>query len=203
MGIDHIEVNTNGVRFGQDIEFLKQCKEAGVDSLYFSFDGLTSDVYMTTCGKDLLQSKLKAIENCAKVGMGVTLVCVVSPNINLDQIGDVIQFAKSKVPTVKGIHFQPHQLLRPVSDQPQGHGPHHHSGPAEGHREADQGRAEGGQLHSHLLLQRALRRQVHVRAHGGRLPVPPDPTGPGSAQGDQGHRHQDQEGDIGPVALHR
>jgi hypothetical protein len=107
MGIDHIEVNTNGVRFGQDIEFLRTCKDAGVDSLYFSFDGMTSDVYMQTCGKDLLQSKLDAVENCAKVGIGVTLVCVVSPNINIDQVGAVIKYAKSKVPTVKGIHFQP------------------------------------------------------------------------------------------------
>jgi uncharacterized radical SAM superfamily Fe-S cluster-containing enzyme len=107
MGIDHIEVNTNGVRFSQDIEYLKACKDAGVDSLYFSFDGMTSEVYMQTCGKDLLQYKLDAVENCAKVGIGVTLVCVVSPNINIDQVGAVIKYAKSKVPTVKGIHFQP------------------------------------------------------------------------------------------------
>jgi uncharacterized radical SAM superfamily Fe-S cluster-containing enzyme len=107
MGIDYIEVNTNGIRLGQDIEFLKSIKEAGVDDLYFSFDGLTGDVYMKTCGKDLLQGKLKAIENCSKVGMGVTLVCVVSPNINQDQIGDVINFAKKWIPTVKGVHFQP------------------------------------------------------------------------------------------------
>ncbi|HSV42538.1 MAG TPA: radical SAM protein [Methanomassiliicoccales archaeon] len=107
MGIDHIELNTNGVRFAQDIEFLKKCKDAGVDSLYFSFDGLKSEIYMATCGKDLLQSKLDTIKNCAKVGMGVTLVCVVSPNINLQYIGDIIKFAKENVPTIKGIHFQP------------------------------------------------------------------------------------------------
>lgn len=107
MGIDYIELNTNGVRLGEDIEFLKAIKEAGVESLYFSFDGLHSDIYMKTCGKDLLQPKLKALENCKKVGMGVTLVVVVSPNINQDRIGEVVQFAKKWVPTVKGIHFQP------------------------------------------------------------------------------------------------
>ncbi len=107
MGIDYIELNTNGVRLGEDIEFLKSIKEAGVESLYFSFDGLHSDIYMKTCGKDLLQAKLKALENCKKVGMGVTLVVVVSPNINQDRIGEVVQFAKKWIPTVKGIHFQP------------------------------------------------------------------------------------------------
>ncbi|MDD1768349.1 MAG: radical SAM protein [Methanomassiliicoccales archaeon] len=107
MGIDYIEVNTNAVRLGQDIEFLKKIKEAGVDSLYFSFDGVTGDVFIKTCGRDLLEAKVKALENCKEVGMGVTLVCVVAPGINLHQVGDVIQFAKKWIPTVKGIHFQP------------------------------------------------------------------------------------------------
>ena len=107
MGIDYIELNTNGVRFAEDPAFLKEVKEAGVESLYFSFDGIHSDIYMKTCGKDLLSSKMKTIENCSKVGMGITLVTVVSPNINQDRIGEVIQFAKKWIPTVKGIHFQP------------------------------------------------------------------------------------------------
>ena len=107
MGIDYIEVNTNGVRFSQDLEFLKKCKGAGMDSIYFSFDGLTSDIYMKTCGKDLLATKLKTIEHCREAGVGVTLVTVVSPDININQIGDLINFAKKNIPTVKGIHFQP------------------------------------------------------------------------------------------------
>ncbi|HPT73944.1 MAG TPA: radical SAM protein, partial [Methanomassiliicoccaceae archaeon] len=41
MGISFIEVNTNGYRLANDIEYLRKLKEAGVDSLYFSFDGLT------------------------------------------------------------------------------------------------------------------------------------------------------------------
>lgn len=107
MGIDFIEVNTNGYRFANDIEYLREVKDAGVDSLYFSFDGLTDDVYMKTCGRNMLDFKLKAIENCREVDMGVTLVTIVSPDINIHQIGDLIKFAKKNIPTVKGIHFQP------------------------------------------------------------------------------------------------
>jgi uncharacterized radical SAM superfamily Fe-S cluster-containing enzyme len=107
MGIDYIEINTNGIRFAEDIEFLRKVKEAGADDLYFSFDGLQGDIYKQTCGRDILAQKLKCIENCEKVGMGITLVTVVSPNINLDRVGEVINFAKSKVPTIKGVHFQP------------------------------------------------------------------------------------------------
>jgi len=39
MGIDYIEVNTNGIRFADDIEYLRAVKEAGVDSLYFPSTG--------------------------------------------------------------------------------------------------------------------------------------------------------------------
>lgn len=107
MGIDHIEVNTNGVRIGNDIDFLKEMKDAGVDALYFSFDGLDPKIYEKTCGEDLLDIKIKALDNCAKVDMGVTLVTVVSPEFNLDKIGEVIEFAKGRIPTIKGVHFQP------------------------------------------------------------------------------------------------
>jgi len=44
MGIDHIELNTNGIRLAEDIGFLRRLKEAGVDELYFSFDGLHGDI---------------------------------------------------------------------------------------------------------------------------------------------------------------
>jgi len=107
MGVDYVELNTNGVRLAKDPAFLRELKEAGVDSLYFSFDGLTPEVYEKTCGKDLLGIKKKALDNCAEVGMGVTLVTVVSPKINLQQVGEIIKFASSRIPTVKGVHFQP------------------------------------------------------------------------------------------------
>ena len=107
MGIEHIEVNTNALRLANDLEYLRSLKEAGADSLYMSFDGLNDEIYEKTCGRPMLDVKKKAIENAAKIDMGVTLVAVVSPNINLDQVGEIIDFAISKVPTVKGVHFQP------------------------------------------------------------------------------------------------
>ncbi|MFP4169690.1 MAG: radical SAM (seleno)protein TrsS [Methanomassiliicoccales archaeon] len=118
MGVDYIEVNTNGVRLGKDIDYLRSIKEAGVDSLYFSFDGVTGDIYEQTCGEDLLEIKKKALENCAEVGMGVTLVTVVSPHINLQQVGDIIQFAKEWIPIIKGVHFQPIAFFGRYPEEP-------------------------------------------------------------------------------------
>jgi 7,8-dihydro-6-hydroxymethylpterin dimethyltransferase len=63
LGFNHVEVNTNGLRLSQDVEFAKELKEAGVSTIYLQFDGLTSDVYKYIRGVDLLDIKMKAIEN--------------------------------------------------------------------------------------------------------------------------------------------
>lgn len=107
MGIEHVEVNTNAVRIAKDIEYLKALKEAGVDDFYMQFDGTKDDIYLQTRGKPLFELKEQAIANCVEVGIGITLVVTVSPNINLDHVGEIIKYAATKVPTVKGVHFQP------------------------------------------------------------------------------------------------
>lgn len=107
MGIEHVEVNTNAVRIAKDIEYLKALKEAGVDDFYMQFDGTKDDIYLQTRGKPLFELKEQAIANCAEVGIGITLVVTVSPNINLDHVGEIIKYAATKVPAVKGVHFQP------------------------------------------------------------------------------------------------
>ena len=108
MGIEHIEVNTNAVRISKDIEYLKKLRDAGVDDFYMQFDGTDDEIYMKTRGKPLFEVKKKAIENCKEVGgIGITLVVTVSPDINLDSVGEIIKFATDNVPVVKGVHFQP------------------------------------------------------------------------------------------------
>jgi len=107
MGVDYIEVNTNGIRLAKDIAYFQRLKESGVDSFYLSFDGVESETYRKKCGVDLLDLKLKAIDNCAKLEVGVVLVPVLIPRVNYDEIGDIIQFAKKKIPVVNSVHFQP------------------------------------------------------------------------------------------------
>lgn len=107
MGVVHLQVNTNGIRIANDIEFLKKMKAAGLDLIYLQFDGITDDIYHVTRGRDIMDIKLRAIENCEKLGIGVLLVPVVIPGLNLHRLGEIIDFAKAHIPTIKGVHFQP------------------------------------------------------------------------------------------------
>lgn len=107
MGFHFIQVNTNGLRIGEDEEFVKELKSAGLDSIFLQFDGTHDVIYQKLRGKKLLATKIKAIENCKKYNLGVVLVPTLVPNVNVNNIGEMIDFAVKRLPTVRGIHFQP------------------------------------------------------------------------------------------------
>ena len=107
MGVVHLQVNTNGIRIANDIEYLRAMKDAGLDLIYLQFDGLDDAIYREIRTRDMLDIKLRAIENCEKLGVGILLVPVVIPGVNLHRIVEIVEFAKAHIPTIKGIHFQP------------------------------------------------------------------------------------------------
>jgi uncharacterized radical SAM superfamily Fe-S cluster-containing enzyme len=107
MGFPHIQVNTNGLKIAEDLSYLRSLKNAGADLIYLQFDGTTDQIYEQIRGKKLCAIKQRAIENCKEIGIGVLLVPTVIPKINLDNIGEIIRFAKQHMPVVKGVHFQP------------------------------------------------------------------------------------------------
>ncbi len=107
MGFEMIQINTNGIRFAKDRDYLARIKENGAGTLYLQFDGVTDDIYLAMRGAALADLKAQAIENCAAVGVGVILVVVLIPGINVQQVGSIIQYAKERMPVVRGVHFQP------------------------------------------------------------------------------------------------
>ena len=111
MGFNHIQINTNGLRFSGDADFARSLADAGATVIYLQFDGLTDSVYKKIRGSELLAMKLRAVERCAELKLGLILVPAIVKNINDSQIGDLIQFAKKWIPVVKGIHFQPMTYL--------------------------------------------------------------------------------------------
>lgn len=105
-GIPHIMVNTNGLRIAKEAEYAISLKENGLDTVYLQFDAVDDEIYAEVRGDKLLRYKMKAIENCAKAGIGVILVPTIGV-LNLHQIKGIIQIAQKWLPTVRGIHFQP------------------------------------------------------------------------------------------------
>lgn len=106
-GFKHVQVNTNGIRISEDLQYAQELKDAGTDLIYLGFDSLTDNVYREIRNRDMFEVKKRCIENCRKTGLGVMLVPVIIRNLNDDQVGDIVKFAKENMPVVKGIHFQP------------------------------------------------------------------------------------------------
>ena len=106
-GCRYVQLNTNGIRLAGDPSYAKSLAEAGLSFVFLQFDGLDDKIYRKLRGRDLLEIKLSAIENCKKAGLGVTLVPVIVPGVNEDAIGEIIRFGAEHSPTVRGVHFQP------------------------------------------------------------------------------------------------
>lgn len=106
-GFTHVQIATNGLRLARKEELPKQLKEAGLNTVYLSFDGVTPEPYIASRGKDLLDQKKKAIENCRKAGLGVVLVPTLVKGINDHQVGDIIKFAFDNRDIIYGVNFQP------------------------------------------------------------------------------------------------
>lgn len=111
LGFRHVEVNTNGLRLAQSVEYCGELKAAGMSTVYLQFDGLTSEVYKFTRGVDLLDVKMKAIENCRKAGVkSIVLVVTLVKGVNDGQLGDIIRFAVQNFDVVRCVNVQPVSL---------------------------------------------------------------------------------------------
>jgi len=111
LGFRHVEVNTNGVRVSRDVEYAKGLKTAGVSTVYLQFDGLTPDVYKFIRGLDLLDTKMRAIENLRQAGFdSVVLVVTLIKGVNDSQLGEIINFAAKNFDVIRCVNVQPVSL---------------------------------------------------------------------------------------------
>jgi uncharacterized radical SAM superfamily Fe-S cluster-containing enzyme len=106
MGFSHIQAATNGIKFA-DLEFARQSKEAGLQTLYLQFDGVCDDVYKRTRGQSLYETKLQAIDNIRKAGMKIIFVPTIVKGLNDHQVGDILRLAIENIDVVSGISYQP------------------------------------------------------------------------------------------------
>lgn len=106
-GCPAVQINTNGLRLASDPDYVRRLAEAGLDIVFLQFDGVTDEVYRTLRGRELLDIKLRAIENCGRERIGVTLVPTVVRGVNDKSLGEIIRLGASLSPAVRGVHFQP------------------------------------------------------------------------------------------------
>ncbi len=105
VGVDHIQLNTNGIRLSRDFEYFKRLKEAGVSNLYMSFDGVTP----RTNPKNHWEVP-GVLENARKLGVGIVLVPTVIKGVNDHELGDIIRFGFKNIDVVRAVNFQPVSL---------------------------------------------------------------------------------------------
>ncbi len=111
IGYDHVQLNTNGINLSKSPDLAMKIREAGVNNLYMSFDGMTPQ----TNPKNYWEAP-SAIESCRKAGIGVVLVPTVIGGINDHELGDIIRFAQGNMDTVRSVNFQPVSLVGRMPD---------------------------------------------------------------------------------------
>lgn len=106
-GFSHIQIATNGIKLAKNPALPGELKDAGLNTVYLQFDGVTEEPYLKIRNRNLLPLKLEAIENCRKADMGIVLVPTLVKGINHDQIGEIIKFAADNIDVIRGVVFQP------------------------------------------------------------------------------------------------
>jgi len=117
-GCQYVQLNTNGIRLAEDAAYVHSLAEAGLSFVFMQFDGTNDEIYRALRGRNLLNIKQEAIENCARYNIGVTLVPTIVPQINTQDIGNIIRFAVSRAPAVRGVHFQPVSYFGRIPELP-------------------------------------------------------------------------------------
>jgi tetraether lipid synthase len=99
-GFTHIQLQTNGLRLAESIDYCQSLKNAKVDTIYLNFNGVTK----TT--NPFLESHKKVIENCKKINLNIVLVSILTDHENVEEIGKIVRFAIDNRESIKGVHFQ-------------------------------------------------------------------------------------------------
>ena len=107
--IQHLMINTNGVRIAQDEEFVRRLADTKPDiEIYLQFDSFQRDALLDLRGADLRSVRERALERLNKFNLSTTLVVTLKKGLNDGEIGKIIDFALTQ-PCVRGVTLQPIQ----------------------------------------------------------------------------------------------
>jgi hypothetical protein len=108
-GMSHIEVNTNGLRIAEDVNYFKELLNAGLSTLYLQFDGLREDIYKTTRARTgLVPVKQRVIDNAREIGLdSLVLVVTLAKGVNDEDLGAIVDYAVENHDVVRCVNVQP------------------------------------------------------------------------------------------------
>ena len=76
--------------------------------IYLQFDSFKAEALKELRGDDLRGIRQKALDNLNKYNLSTTLVVTLQKDLNMDEIGSILQFAL-KQKCVRGVTLQPTQ----------------------------------------------------------------------------------------------
>lgn len=109
LGFSQIQVATNGLTFANNPQLLSDAVDAGLDTIYLSFDGVTDDIYLQARDREMFDVKVRLIENARKLPRppSIVLVPTIVRGINDHQAGAILDFAFENGDVVRGVNYQP------------------------------------------------------------------------------------------------
>jgi uncharacterized radical SAM superfamily Fe-S cluster-containing enzyme len=107
LGYNSVQAATNGIEFAKDKDFCRRAFEAGLRYAYLQFDGVGNDANSHRQVGNLFDVKLRAIENMHEAGIEIILVITIVNNVNNDQVGPIVNFARENPKKIAFVAFQP------------------------------------------------------------------------------------------------
>ena len=107
VGFNSVQAATNGIEFAKSRDFAEKAADAGLRYAYLQFDGVGNEPNSHRAIGNLFDIKLKAIENMHAAGTEIVLVTTLVNNVNNEQVGPIIQFARDNPGKIAFVSFQP------------------------------------------------------------------------------------------------
>jgi tetraether lipid synthase len=107
LGYNSVQAATNGIEFAKSEEYCRRAFDAGLRYAYLQFDGVGNDANSHRQVGNLFDVKLQAINNMHAAGIEIILVTTIVNNLNNDQVGPIVNFARENPKKIAFVAFQP------------------------------------------------------------------------------------------------
>ena len=115
-GFSHVQLNTNGIRLAFEPKLLERLYNAGVNTLYLSFDGVTPhtnpknhyEIPRVFYNTRMINAER---EKHGLPGRGIVLVPTVINTVNDFEVGDILRFGLRHIDVVRSVNYQPVSLV--------------------------------------------------------------------------------------------